>query len=87
MQFNSKEVVTRPRRSTDEMEDAMKSPIITKEKLNVDIADETMSFMTKVVGVLSALIGVWGCSCLLAGLMSAGPTKLVQGYISAITGF
>lgn len=64
----------------------MKSPIITKERLDVNITDETMSFMAKVMGVLSALIGIWGCTCLLAALMSAGPAQLVRGYISAITG-
>lgn len=65
----------------------MKSPIITKEKSRVDISEEVMSFMLKVVTVLSALIGVWAVSCLLAGLISAGPLKLFKGYITAVTGF
>lgn len=64
----------------------MRSPIIIKEKVDVDIADETMGFMAKVVGVLSAVIGIWGFTCLLAGLISAGPVQLLRGYIFAITG-
>lgn len=64
----------------------MRSPIITKKRVDVDIADETMSFMAKVVGVVSAVIGIWGFTCLMAGLISAGPVQLIQGYISAVTG-
>lgn len=69
------------------MEDTMKSPIITKEKLHVDIADEIMNFMLKIVTVLSAVIGIWGVTCLVAGLVSVGPLQMVRGYITAITGF
>ncbi len=69
------------------MEDAMKSPIITKEKLHVDIADEIMNFMLKVVTVLSAVIGIWAVICLAAGLISVGPLQMARGYITAITGF
>ncbi len=69
------------------MEDAMKSPIITREKIQVDIADEVMRFTLKVGTVLSALIGIWAVSCLVAGLISVGPLQLVRGYITAITGY
>lgn len=65
----------------------MKTPIVTKEKLQVDIGDEIMNFMIKVVTVLSTLIGIWAVTCLLAGLISVGPVQMVKGYISAITGF
>lgn len=69
------------------MEDAMKSPIITREKIQVDINDEVMGFALKLGTVLSALIGVWAVSCLVAGLMSVGPLQMARGYITAITGF
>lgn len=69
------------------MEDAMKSPIITREKIQVDTSDEVMRFTLKVGTVLSALIGIWAVSCLVGALISAGPLQVVKGYITAITGF
>lgn len=65
----------------------MKTPIITQEKIHVDVAEEIMSFTLKVGAVLSVLIGIWGFTCLLAGLISVGPVEMVKGYITAITGF
>ena len=65
----------------------MKSPIITREKIQVDVTDEVMGFAFKLGSVLSAMIGVWAVSCLVAGLISVGPLQLVKGYITAITGF
>jgi hypothetical protein len=65
----------------------MKSPIITKEKIQVDINDEIMGFALKVGTVLGALIGFWAVSCLVAGLISVGPLQMARGYITAITGF
>jgi hypothetical protein len=69
------------------MEDAMKSPIITKEKIQVDINDEVMGFAFNLGMLLSALIGIWAVSCLVAGLISVGPLQMARGYITAITGF
>lgn len=68
------------------MEDTMQSPIITREKVQVDIADEVMRFTLKVGSVFCALIGIWAVSCLVAGLISVGPLQMVTGYITAITG-
>ena len=65
----------------------MKSPIITREKVQVDVTDEVMGFAYKLGTVLSALIGIWAVSCLMAGAISVGPLQLVRGYITAITGF
>jgi hypothetical protein len=65
----------------------MNTPIITKEKIQIDIADEVMSFTLKAGTVLCALIGIWGVTCIVAGLMSAGPLQMIQGYLTAITGF
>ncbi len=65
----------------------MKSPIITREKIQFDISDEVMGFTLKLGTVLSAMIGVWAVSCLVAGLISVGPLQMVKGYITAITGF
>jgi hypothetical protein len=65
----------------------MKNLIVTREKIQVNIADEVVRFMFKVGIVLTALIGIGGVSCLIAGLTSVGPLQLVKGYITAITGF
>ncbi len=65
----------------------MKSPIITREKIQVDITDEVMRFTLKVGTALGALIGIWAVSCLVAALISVGPLQMAKGYITAITGF
>jgi len=65
----------------------MKSPIITRENVQVDINNEVMGFAFKVGTVLCALIGIWAVSCLVSGLASVGPLQMVKGYITAITGF
>jgi hypothetical protein len=65
----------------------MKSPIIIREKIQVDIADEVMSFSFKVGTVLGALIGIWAVSCFVAALINIGPLQMAKGYVTAITGF
>jgi hypothetical protein len=64
----------------------MNSPIITKEKIQVDLADEVMSFTLKTGIVFCCLIGIWGVACIASGMVSAGPLAMLQGYLSAITG-
>ena len=68
------------------MEDTMNTPIITKDKIQVDLADEVMSFTLKAGIVICALIGIWGVSCIAGGLLSAGPVAMIRGYITALTG-
>lgn len=65
----------------------MKSPIITKEKVDVEISTEIMAFGFKVGVTSCALIGIWAACCLVAALISSGPIQMARGYISAITGF
>ena len=65
----------------------MKSPIITKERVDVDISSEVMAFGLKVGVAGCAMIGIWAVCCLLAALVSSGPVQMVRGYITAITGF
>lgn len=64
----------------------MKTPTITNENITVDVTEEVMSFSLKVGAVLSALVGIWGVTCLLAGLINAGPLGMLKGYLSAVTG-
>ncbi|WP_457576101.1 hypothetical protein [Desulfomarina sp.] len=64
----------------------MKSIITTSEKTTVNISDEIMGFSLKVGAVIGTVIGIWAMACLVAGLINSGPTGLVKGYITAITG-
>jgi hypothetical protein len=65
----------------------MNAPIITKDKVQIDIADEVMRFTLKAGAVVCAAIGIWGLTCLVAALTNVGAVKVIQGYITAITGF
>lgn len=65
----------------------MKTPVITKRKVNVDITDEVMSFIAKIMGVSIAFIGVWAVACLVSAWISVGPMQMLRGYITAITGY
>ena len=64
----------------------MKTPMITKERIDVDISSELLDFSLKCGAVLSALIGIWAVSCLVAGMNSVGGLNMVKGYLTAITG-
>jgi len=57
-----------------------------RTEAKVDFAQETGQYAVKAIGVLSALIGAWGMSCLIGGLASCGAIDLVKGYVSALTG-
>lgn len=65
----------------------MKTPIILKDNVNVDITEEVRSFFAKVGAAVGALIGIWALTSLLAALMSVGPLAMARGYLTAITGF
>lgn len=65
----------------------MKSPIITRERVDENISSEVMAFGFKVGVTGCAMIGIWAVCCMLAALVSAGPVQMVRGYITAITGF
>ncbi len=65
----------------------MKSPIITRDKIKIDIEDEIMSLAFKICTVLGTVIGVWAVSCLVTGLVRVGPVQLMKGYLTAITGY
>ena len=66
----------------------MKTPVISNDKINVDIiANEIMRFMLKFGIVICALIGTLAFTCLASRLISVGPLQMARGYITAITGF
>ena len=65
----------------------MNSPVISKDKVQVDIACEIMKFILKVGIVLCTLIGTLAVICLVSTLISTGPLQMARGYITAITGY
>ncbi len=75
-----------PNQPTDQ-EDIMKSKTAINENVTVDVTEEIMGFSLKVGAVLSALIGIWGFTCLVAALVNFGPVEMIKGYFTAITGF
>lgn len=64
----------------------MNSPTTIRENSNIDINNEIMGFGLKVGAVLAALVGIWGLTCLVAGLVNAGAGGMLRGYITALTG-
>lgn len=68
-------------------EDAMKTPIVVKEKVDVDLTEEVTGFVAKAGVVAGAVIGVWALTCLVAALINVGPLGMVRGYITAVTGY
>lgn len=64
----------------------MKAPIISKEKVQLNFSDEIEEFSFKVGIAVCSLIGIWAASCLIAALVKFGPTEVVKGYITAVTG-
>lgn len=64
----------------------MKTQIITKEKTDLNLVDETASFTIRLGAVVCGLIGIWSVACLISALVSVGPAGMIRGYITAITG-
>lgn len=65
----------------------MKNQILTKDKVKVDLTEEVARFSFRAGAVVCGLIGVWALSCLISGLVSAGPVEMITGYIQAVTGW
>ena len=65
----------------------MKTPIITKDHTDLDLADELLHFTFRLTTVAGALLGIWALTALVSGLTSAGFAGTIRGYIAAITGF
>ena len=64
----------------------MTAQTTTRTTANVDVAQETGQYAVKAIGVLAALIGIWGTACLIGGLANSGATGLVKGFVTALTG-
>jgi hypothetical protein len=55
---------------------------INKET-EIDARYETSKFALVIGITMAGLVGLWGCACIISGLMSGG---IVKGFIMAITG-
>jgi hypothetical protein len=64
----------------------MKSPIIIKENVQVDLAEEVMNFGLKTAIAIVGIIGLLAFCGLVAALLNVGPLAMARGYITAITG-
>jgi L,D-peptidoglycan transpeptidase YkuD (ErfK/YbiS/YcfS/YnhG family) len=67
-------------------EDTMTTQTTTITTAKVDVGQETGQYAVKAMGVLAALIGIWGAACLIGGFASSGATGLAKGFITALTG-
>jgi len=85
--YKDKQGATDHTNQLSDQEDTMKSKTVINENVTVDVTEEIMGFGLKVGAVLSALIGIWGFTCLLAGLVNFGPVEMIKGWFTAITGF
>jgi hypothetical protein len=64
----------------------MTAQTTTRTTAKVDVGQETGQYTVKAIGVLSALIGIWGAACMIGGLASSGAGGLAKGFITALTG-
>ena len=64
----------------------MTAQTTTKTTAKVNVGQETGQYAVKAIGVLSALIGIWGTACLIGGLANSGVTGLAKGFVTALTG-
>lgn len=74
------------------MQSSVTTKAKTREESGIDIAatgfEKEISKITLVAGgVMAGLVGIWGFTCLAAGLIAAGgPIELAKAWFSAVTG-
>ncbi len=63
---------------------------ITNVQINketeVDASYETSKFALTVGITMAGLVGLWGCACMISGLMNGGVSGIVKDFVTAITG-
>jgi len=64
----------------------MTAQIIARTETGVEVGQETAKYAVKMIGVVSALIGLWGMACLIGGLADCGVAGLLQAYLTALHG-
>ena len=56
------------------------------KETNIDAGYETSKFALAIGITMAGLVGLWGFSCMISGLMSGGLGELARGFMTAITG-
>ncbi|UKL13361.1 hypothetical protein [Dissulfurimicrobium hydrothermale] len=74
------------------MENSATTKAKVREDAGLDIAsagfEKEISKITLAAGgIMAGLVGIWGITCLAAGLIAAGgPVELAKAWFSAVTG-
>ena len=63
----------------------IKNKTIAKESSNAAV-DSVSKITITTMGAVSGLIGLWAVACIVGAMVSAGPVKLINGFVSAVTG-
>ena len=58
----------------------------TNQETKVEVGLETSKFSLAVGMAMAVIVGLWGCACMVSGLMNDGLVDLVKGFVTAITG-
>ena len=64
----------------------MMTNTITGTEVKVDLGYEVSRFALKCSLGMSALVGIWGVTCLVGGLSILGVNGLLRGFLTAMTG-
>jgi len=56
------------------------------KRTEINAGYETSKFALAVGMTMAGLVGLWGCACMISGLMNGGLGGLVKGLMTAITG-
>lgn len=64
----------------------MNAKIETRTDVRENVGYETAKFSYAVGLAAAVLIGLWGFSCMIGGLVNVGAVGLIKGFFSAVTG-
>jgi len=64
----------------------MSANTTTRTETKTDAGYEASRFALNIGMGTAALIGLWGLSCLIGGLVTSGAGGLLRGYLTAVTG-
>jgi len=64
----------------------MKISVQINKETEIDAGYETSKFALAVGITMAGLVGLWGCACMINGLMNGGLSGIVKGFMTAVTG-
>ncbi len=56
------------------------------KRTEINASYETSKFALAVGMTMAGFVGLWGCACMVSGLMSGGLSGIIKGLMTAITG-